>query len=244
MTMQQLRSILPAITAAVLVPALGGRAMAQPGCSIPSDHHVVIAIEPLEMVPGERRVLELSMVRAPYTPSEPVPAACKARWSVNEGSHARVDDRGRFRLTRYARPGEQVVVSVNVGGRKVRQEVHVIDPHPNPIAGTWSQSGPAQCDSAVDAAAVPVRELVIRRDGRFSLTYTPFETYKDYWGTYTFDQATGALAMGVAGGTRDPWGLDLAGTAHVADRRLTLRGVWLGQPGQATARTCTYVFTQ
>src|SRR5215207_3806185 len=103
MTMQQLRSILPAIAAALLVPALGGRAAAQPGCTIPGDQHVVIAVEPLEMVPGERRVLELGMVRAPYTPSEPVPAVCKARWSVTEGSHARVDNRGRLHVTRYAR---------------------------------------------------------------------------------------------------------------------------------------------
>jgi hypothetical protein len=240
----RIRSLLPAIIAAVLAPALGGRAAAQPGCTIPSDQHVLIAVEPLEMVPGERRVLELSMVRAPYTPSEPVPAACRARWSVSDGSHARVDDRGRFRLTRYARPGEQVVVSVDVGGRKVRQEVHVVDPHPNPVAGTWSQSGPAQCDSALDAAAVPVQELIIRRDGRFSATFMPFEAYKDYWGTYTYDRTTGALEMGVVGSNQVPEGLDLAGTAHVADRRLTLRGVWLGQPGRVTPRTCTYVFTQ
>ena len=241
----QLRSLLPAIAAAVLVPALGGRVAAQPGCSIPSDQHVVIAIEPLEMVPGERRVLELAMVRAPYTPSEPVPGVCKARWSVPDGSHARVDNRGRLYVTRYARPGETVVVSVDVGGRKVRQEVHVIDPNPNPLAGTWAQSGPAQCAGASDAAAEPVRELVIRRDGRFSLTYMPFETYKDYWGTYTYDRASGALVMDVVNGNSDPLGLDLAGTAQVANGRLTLRDVWLGRAGRgAAAPTCTYVFVK
>jgi hypothetical protein len=242
--MVQLRFLFTAIAAAALVPALGGRAAAQRGCGIPSDQHVVIAVEPLEMVPGERRVLELAMVRAPYTPSEPLPAACKARWSVSEGSHARVDNRGRLHVTRHARPGEQLVVSVDVGGRKVRQEVHVIDPRPNPIAGTWAQSGPAQCAGAPDAAAEPVRELIIHRDGRFSSTFMPFETYKDYWGTYTYDRATGALAMSPTGGNRDPFGLDLAGTARVSGGRLTLHGMWFGQPGAGTPRTCTYVFVK
>jgi len=242
--MHQLRSILPALAAALLVPVLRGRVAAQPGCTIPSDQHVVIAIEPLEMVPGERRVLTLSMVRAPYTPSEPLPAACRARWSVPAGSHTRVDNRGQLQVTRYAKPGDQIVVTVDVGGRKVRQEVHVIDPHPNPIAGTWTQSGPAQCTGAPDAAAEPVRELIIRRDGRFSATFTPFETYKDYWGTYTYDRSTGALNMRTVGGNHVPPRLDLAGTARVANGRLTLRGMWLGDREPAPARTCTYVFTR
>src|SRR6185436_12281478 len=102
MTMR-LRSLLPAIAAAVLVPALGGRAAAQPGCTIPGDQHLVIFVEPLEMVPGERRVLPITMVRAPYTPSEPLPAGCRIRWSVPVDSHTRIDSAGRLHVTRYAK---------------------------------------------------------------------------------------------------------------------------------------------
>jgi hypothetical protein len=240
----QLRFLFPAIAAAVLVPAAGATAAAQGACTIPGDQFLVIGVEPLEMVPGETRVLELALVRAPYTPREPVPAGCRVRWSVPPGSHAAVDARGRLRVTRYAKIGDQLVVTADVSGRKVRQEVHVIDPHPNPIAGTWAQSGPAQCAGAPDAAAEPVRELIIRRDGRFSATFMPFETYKDYWGVYTYDRASGALDMHAVGGNQEPFGLDLAGTARVADGRLTLRDVWLGQPGSGAARTCTYVFVK
>jgi hypothetical protein len=242
--MQRFRWLFSALAIVALSAAPIGRLAAQPGCIIPSDQHVLIAVEPLEMVPGERRVLELAMVRMPYTPSEPLPTGCRARWSLSAGAHGRIDRRGTLRVARDARPGDQLVVNVAVGGRTVRQEVHVIDPRPNPIVGTWAQSGPARCAGGEDAPSGPVRELILRRDGRFSLTYMPFETYKDFWGTYTYDRNSGAIAIAPTGGNRDPAGLDLAGTALVAERRLTLSDVWLGQPGQATPRTCTYVFVQ
>ncbi|HEV7589832.1 MAG TPA: hypothetical protein VGO40_17085 [Longimicrobium sp.] len=238
----QIRTHLPVI--ATMMAALAAPAAAQGRCIIPSDHAVLIAVEPLEMLPGEARDLQVVMSRTPYAPRESLPAGCiVSRWSVPAGSHARFDYNGRLRLTRYARPGEEIVVTVDVSGRTVRQTVHVIDPHPNPIAGTWRQSGLAQCTGSA-AAAEPVRELVIRRDGRFSATFSPFESYKDYWGVYTYDRASGALNMRAVGGNHVPPGLDLAGTARVANGRLTLRGMWLGHREAAAPRTCTYVFVR
>lgn len=236
----QLRPIHP-LLAVVMTLAAHGCARAQHGCSIPPDRAPLIATEPLEMVPGESRVLRVGTSEAPYAPLTPLPAACAVRWSVKGGrAHIRPD--GRLRVHGYAPPGTELTVTAVVAGRTARQVVHVIDPRPNPLAGTWEQAGAAVCTGAAAAAAEPVRELVIRRDGRFTATYTPFETYNDYWGTYTYDRASGALAMHVAGGNRVPAGLDLAGTARVADGRLTLGEMWLGQPGEAAPRTCTYVF--
>ena len=237
----QLRSIFPVFAAALLASsAVAGSAAAQRGCVIPRGQVVLIANEPLEMVPGEARVLPLGTAEAPYVPLTPLPPACRARWSVPPGSHAAIDARGRLQLSRYAQIGDTVVVTADVAGQSVFQHVHVIDPRPNPIAGAWTQDGPAQCTGA--APAEPVRELMIRRDGRFSVTFTPFETYKDYWGTYTYDRATGAVAMRAAGGNRVPRGIDLAGTARVVNGRLRLQGMWLGQPEPGAPRTCTYVF--
>jgi hypothetical protein len=240
--MMRIGSLLPMI-AAVLAPALGDTAAAQRGCTVPNDHAVVISVEPLEMVPRESRVLQVAMSRTPLAPREPLPAGCRvSRWSVPAGSHATIDAGGRLQLSRYAKPGDELVVTVDVAGRTLRQEVHVIDPRPNPIAGAWTQSSPAQCTGASAAAAEPVRELIIRRDGRFSATFVPMHAYKDYWGVYTYDRASGALNMRTVGGNHVPPRLDLAGTARVANGQLTLRGMWLGDREAAAARTCTYVF--
>ena len=236
----QTRSLLLAV-AAVLVPVLDDTAAAQAGCRIPSDRVIVISAGPLEVAPLETRVLQVAMARTLYAPREPLPRACRVRWSVPPGVHATIDAGGRLHLSRYAKIGDRLTVTADVGGKQVLQEVLVIDPHPNPIAGAWTQDGPAQCTGGA-IPAEPVRELMIRRDGRFSVTFTPFETYKDYWGTYTYDRASGAVAMRAAGGNRVPSGMDLAGTARVANGRLRLQGVWLGQPQPGASRTCTYVF--
>jgi hypothetical protein len=239
----QLRSLFPAIAAAAVL-AVNGTAAAQAGCRVPSGYSLLISAEPIEMAPGQTRVVQVAMARMPSAPRAPLPRACTVRWSVPPGSHASIDAGGRLRLTRYARVGDKLTVTADVAGQQIWQEVQVIDPHPNPIAGTWAQSGPAQCGGATDAATERVRELAIRRDGRFSATFVPFETYKDYWGTYTYDRASGALVMRTAGGNRVPPGLDLSGTARVVNGRLTLRGMWLGQPTRGTPRACTYVFAK
>jgi hypothetical protein len=235
----RLRSIHP-LLAAVLTLAAHECAAAQDGCTVPAGRAVLIATEPLEMIPGERRVLQVGMSEAPHTPMEPLPGGCAVRWAVT-GGQAHINPDGRLRVHRYTKPGTELTVTAEVAGRTVRQAVHVVDPHPNPIAGTWEQAGAAEC--AGGAPAEPVRELVIRRDGRFTATFTPFESYKDYWGVYTYDRDSGALDMHAVGGNQVPPGLDLAGTARVAGGRLTLRDMWLGQPGPGTPRACTYVFT-
>jgi hypothetical protein len=238
-----IRLLLPVI-ATVLAPLPGDAISAQAGCRIPSGYAMLISAEPLEMAPGETRVVQVAIARTPSAPRQPLPRGCSVRWSVPPGAHASIDAAGRLRLTRAARVGDRMTVTAGVAGQQLWQEVRVIDPRPNPVAGAWRQSGPAQCTGAPAGALEPVRELMIGRDWRFSLTFTPFETYRDYWGTYTYDPASGALAMHVAGGNRVPPGLDLAGTARVENGRLTLRGMWLGQPAAGTPRTCTYVFVR
>ncbi|MFL5383808.1 MAG: hypothetical protein ACJ8GN_14910 [Longimicrobiaceae bacterium] len=232
---------IPLAVAVAAISTVAVPAAAQRGCAIPRGQVVVvIGSEPLEMVPGESKVLPIGTSEAPYVPLTPLPPGCRPRWSVSKVSRAAIDAAGRLQVSRYARIGDTIVVTADVAGQSVFQAVHVIDPRPNPIAGAWTQEGTAQCTGR--APTEPVRELMIRRDGRFSVTFTPFETYKDYWGTYTYDGAAGALAMRAVGGNRVPEGIDLAGTARVENGRLVLRGVWLGQPEPGAPRACTYTF--
>ena len=79
--------------------------------------------------------------------------------------------------------------------------------------------------------------------GEFSVTWTPFEVYYDYWGTYAYDEATGALVLSVDGGNYVPADLDGEGTAMVAGGQLTLTDMWLGTAQMpVTPVACGHVF--
>jgi hypothetical protein len=80
----------------------------------------------------------------------------------------------------------------------------------------------------------PIGELVFDADGTFSVTWFPFEVYKDYWGSYTFDLATGAISLAIEGGNWIPPDFLLLKERHprfrVEGGVLFLDGLWLGTP--------------
>ena len=49
-----------------------------------------------------------------------------------------------------------------------------------------------------------MRELVFTGGNEISVTWTPFEVYKDYWGRYTDDPDTGAFNFEIEGGNQFP----------------------------------------
>ncbi|MGZ9115055.1 MAG: hypothetical protein ACXW3K_10570, partial [Brevundimonas sp.] len=81
------------------------------------------------------------------------------------------------------------------------------------LAGKWSERE-VDCGSHPSPTR-PVRELVITPDGRFTLTWEPFESYTDYWGVVTHDAATGALRLEVTDTNSNPPGPLLTGVAEV-----------------------------
>ncbi len=64
----------------------------------------------------------------------------------------------------------------------------------NPLLGGWRQSGWKLCTPAPSLPAgsidPPVEELLFNPDGTFSVTWTPFERYRDYWGHYKYSVVT------------------------------------------------------
>ncbi|WP_291079228.1 hypothetical protein [Hyphomonas sp.] len=107
----------------------------------------------------------------------------------------------------------------------------------NPLVGTWRQEG----RDCVSGSAV--QELVFTGGGDFSVTWTPFEVYKDYWGSYTFDAQTGAISLTVESGNQLPEDVMPSGIATVSDGRLVFDGVSLGTPRSA-AEACHGAFTK
>jgi hypothetical protein len=87
--------------------------------------------------------------------------------------------------------------------------------------------------------------MIFEADGTFTVTWFPFEVYKDYWGTYTFGLEQGTLTLTIDTGNYIPEEFDGEGTFTFEEGgRLVLRDIWLGaSPDKegAVAAQCGHV---
>jgi hypothetical protein len=165
-----------------------------------------------------------------------LPLRCTSDWSV-EGPATLSEDRTSLAIAADAHPGTTVTLRFRHDGKLVEARFRVVDRNEIVLTGHWSQQSLEGC-----AAGEPVRELVFAPENRFAVTFTPFETYQDYWGTYSYDADTGQLRLAVEGGNFVPSNLDLDGEAALAGGRLRLRGLFLGSRDGAPRSDCTYLF--
>jgi hypothetical protein len=131
--------------------------------------------------------------------------------------------------------GTRVLLSGTYRGHGMTGPVEVFRAADNPLVGTWRQDGE---DCPAESA---IRELVFTGGGEFSVTWTPFEAYKDYWGSYTYDVETGAIALEVEGGNQVPEDIVPEGTATLSDNVLSFETLSFGTPQQADG-VCTGSF--
>ena len=165
-----------------------------------------------------------------------LPAECLGDWSI-EGPATLAGDRRSLSIRADAPPGAEIVLRFKVRGEPVVARLRVVARDAVVLTGQWGQQAAEGCE-----AMEPVRELEFSPD-RFAVTFMPFESYKDYWGTYRFDAATGALRLTVDGGNSTPPGLDLEGTARLEDGHLALDGMFLGdRAGRVPENSCRYRF--
>lgn len=192
-------------------------------CDIMLPGTLGISMSVIELAPGESaRMAKPMMYTVPHVAPDTLPAACSVRWSV--GSGATITDDGELTITRDATPGSIVVVRAHVDTLMAAQQILVVDPAPNPLAGQWTQVEPPTCANGSRPDDAMVRELVFRRGHTFSVTRVPFESYRDYWGTYTHDASTGRLELVAENGNNLP-GFTRAGmTARVVGGELILEG--------------------
>ena len=87
-----------------------------------------------------------------------------------------------------------------------------------------------------------IQEFELHEDGTFTVTWHPFERYKDYWGTYQVDRASGALRLAVTGGNDVPEGLDLDGTLRWSNGEMVLEGIYLGSKTKGAPPVCGHRF--
>lgn len=92
----------------------------------------------------------------------------------------------------------------------------------NSLVGLWTQQD-TECGMAID-----VRELEIRADGSFSVTWRPFESYRDYWGRWSFDERTRALELVMERGNNRPADFIGRGRITFSEEMLDLGEISLG----------------
>ncbi|HEX8571513.1 MAG TPA: hypothetical protein VF759_02045 [Allosphingosinicella sp.] len=169
--------------------------------------------------------------------TQALPLSCTSDWSVT-GPATLSPDRTRLTIDPDAEPGATVSIGFVHAGKPVSARLTVIGRDSVVLTGRRSQQRMEGCE-------IPdkVGELEFYPGNRFAVTFMPFETYQDYWGTYEFDPAGGRLALKVEGGNFVPPGLDLEGRAELEAGRLVLRDMFLGSRAGYPARgSCTYYF--
>jgi hypothetical protein len=168
--------------------------------------------------------------------TQAVPLKCVSDWSLS-GPASLSADRSTLTIAPDAAPGSAIRVGFVHAGKTIAAEFRVVGRDEIVLTGRYSQKSVTGCE-----VGEPVRELEFTPGNRFSVTFMPFETYRDYWGSYLFDPATGKLQFKVEGGNFQPPGLDLEGEAKLSGGVLVLRDMFLGNRGGAPQTGCTYTF--
>lgn len=198
-----------------------------------------LQIRPLIARQGETLALAPMRDMSPAG-SYPVLARCTSGWSVSDRALASLSgDHERLIIAADARPGAEVEVAYIVRGRRVASRLRIVGRGDVVLVGARAQSGAEGCGNAER-----VGELEFSLD-RFAVTFRPFESYKDYWGSYRYDPASGALVMNVDGGNSVPGVLDLEGVARFNPAgQLVLEGFYLGDRAGRTPvpAACRYTF--
>lgn len=173
---------------------------------------------------------------APFGEPE-LPRQCVSDWSVS-GPGTLSADRTTLTIAPDAPVGSIVTVGFRRGDTPVAARFRVIGRDEIVLTGARGIRAVEGCEGADRPG-----EVEFSGENHFSVTFEPFESYRDYWGTYEFDASTGRLRMTVAGGNFVPPGLDLEGQAAFEEGRLVLREVYLGsRSGREPQGSCTYRF--
>lgn len=205
-------------------------------CLMPGSHFAFLETDTQTYRQGATVRVTPTANMAPFG-TKPIPLRCTGDWSV-AGPARLSEDRSRVTIDPDAAPGSTVSVSFRHDGAKVEARFRVVGRDEIVLTGRRSQQSVEGCN-----APDRIGELQFYPQNRFAVTFTPFETYQDYWGSFEFDPATGRLSLKVEGGNFVPTGLDLEGRAELSSGRLVLTDMFLGsRQGYPAQGSCTYRF--
>jgi hypothetical protein len=192
-------------------------------------HHSVPNRKSIGFIPGQKHKFSLLKTECCVFWKE---VKARVTWSVEPSTGAHIDPiTGDFQVDKSTPPGSVFEIKANVedGRRILSLKVYVYTPATHTLGGIWEQRAEIACKTGeVRTAKRPIRELEFYADGTFSVTWAPFETYIDYWGTYSYDRKKGKIKFTVEGGNHIPSGIDGEGILKLKDGDLILKEVWLG----------------
>ncbi len=194
---------------------------------------------PMQAQPGEKRTLRLWVRNGPSWRS---PDAC-VRWRLDAGDPATVDEKtGALTISPDAKDGVELHATAELAGARAPYQgiLKVYRPDSNPLAGMWREVAQLKCGSGEELTSGfrEIREFEIQAGGFFSVTWHPFESYRDYWGEVQFDVAKRTVSFKINNGNHVPDAAKLEGKFAREGKRLKLEGVWLGD----APALCGHVF--
>jgi hypothetical protein len=222
-------------------------------CLADDDSFLVIGTEgtPLALRPGQEATVSV-LCRQCCVVYADIPFG--ARWSLSATDAATIDAvTGTLRVKPDASPGTRLKVVANLqtsarGVLTAQQDVVVISSDRQPWVGEWREVARLPCDGGPpkpvgQEPGEGFREFALWEAGTFTATWVPFETYKDFWGTYRVGK-DGEVTFTVDGGNYVPPGQDLEGTlVRSDDGTLRLEGIFLGNADEAGGTVaCGHVF--
>ena len=238
-------AIAPSSVAARSASQAGGPTLSE-ACEPFRNHPIVMWIDSPAVRQGETVPIHVGSTLRQIHPGvrpDPVPSTCLGDWRISPAGAAAVSDDGaRLTVAADAPAGTSLTLSAQSPGGPVSREVAIIGRDEAVLMGLWSQME-VDCGDHPPPGR-PVRELGFSAD-RFTVTWTPFESYTDYWGTYAHDIVGGRLRLQMTGSNLNPPTAVMEGGIVVSadGRRMVLTGIDLGDGQQwVPERRCRYEF--
>jgi hypothetical protein len=209
-------------------------------------HHSASNRKSIGFIPGQKHRFSLLKTECCVFWTE---VKARVTWSIDPSTGAYIDPiTGDFQVDKSTPPGSIFEIKANVedGRRILSLKVYVYTTETHPLVGIWEQKAEIACKTGeVQTPKRPIRELEFYTDGTFSVTWIPFETYKDYWGAYNYDRKKGRIKFTVEGGNYIPSGIDGEGGLKLKAGDLILKGVWLGtRDEEYKGGACGVVFSR
>lgn len=186
----------------------------------------------MQVKPGDKRNLKLYVRKGP---SWTRPNAC-VTWHIETPDVAIFNETsGALEVKSDAKNLATIKIHAKLlGSEKEYSGVLVVyRPEINPLIGKWHELAQLPCNDKTGGKIITVKkgiqEFEVDPTGSFSVTWNPFESYRDYWGTYQFDLKKRTVEFMIKDGNYKPFDYSGKGSFMITpEGNLKITGAWLG----------------